>query len=205
MCNFLYSLFMKIAADEHKKFKRIRWVKKILRYLPRRASIHNYPILKHFSSVIKKRSYLWSFRVNDVIPAFYVGWIITLLPIPSICQIFIALLAAIFCCANVMILVGLQLLSNPFTFIFLWAITHKVGAFIVSILGTEAVSAMIQEACDSFTWSIGGCCKTAIRWIATTVLGAIILGSILGFISSFIYKFFAKRSVKSVKSPQVQK
>lgn len=181
------------SDDNSKKYKRIRWVKKILRHLPRRASVHKYPILKHFSAVVKKRAYLWSFRVDDVVPAFYVGWIITLLPIPSVFQLLVAFIAAIFCRANVMILVGLQLLSNPFTFIFLWAITHKVGAFVVSILGTDAVVTLLQEAC---TWNLGNCCKYATRWVATTVLGAIILGPILGFISSFIYKFFAKREKK---------
>lgn len=175
------------------KHKRIRWVKRVLRYLPRRASIHNYPILKHFSAVIKKRSYLWSFRVDDVIPSFYVGWIITLLPIPSVFQVLIAFLAAMVCRANVVVLVGLQLLSNPFTFIFLWAITHKVGTFVVSLLGTDTVVTMIQEA---FTWDVKNCCQYAAHWIATTVLGAIVLGPILGFISSFFYKFFAKRSKK---------
>lgn len=182
--------------DSSERYKRVRWVKKILRHLPRRASVQNYPILKHFSAVVKKRSYLWSFRVEDVVPAFYVGWIITLMPIPSVFQIFVALLAAMFCRANVVILVGLQLLSNPFTFIFLWAVTHKVGAMLVSLLGTDTVSTLLQEveACQELTWSIGGCCKSAIRWLATAALGAIVLGSLLGFVSSFLYKFFAKHT-----------
>lgn len=191
---------MNLDDGNKEKFKRVRWVKKILRYMPRRTSIQNYPILKHFADVAKKRSYLWSFRVDDVVPSFYIGWIITFIPIPSICQILIAFMSAMFCRANMMILVGLQLLSNPFTFIFLWAITYEVGAIVVSILGTDAVK-MIQDAYSSdFAWTIGNCGKAAIRWFATTTLGAIVLGSFMGFISSFIYKFFAKKSKRNITS-----
>ncbi len=195
---FLFFMNGHKNSNDDEKFKRIRWVKKILRYLPRRASVHNYPVLKHFSEIIKNRSYLWSFRLDDIIPAFYIGWIITLTPIPSICQIIIALIVAILCRANVMILVGLQLLSNPFTFIFLWAITHKVGVAVVYLLGSDSVTTLVQDTCATFTWSMGNCCKTVIRWFATTMLGAIILGLFLGFISSSICKFFVRRAKKKI-------
>ena len=174
--------------DLDARWKRVRFVKKVLRYMPRRASIHRYPVLNKFSDIARQREYLWSFRVTEIIPAFYLGWIITLTPIPSILQIIIAFFAAIVCRANAMVLVCLQLLSNAFTFVFLWAITHRVGTFVVNLLGTDNLKVVTDVP-------VGGILhysERAIRGFATILLGALVLGSILGFISSTIYKYIAR-------------
>jgi len=63
------------------KFKRIRRLKKWMRPLPRRSNIHKYPILKWFSETAYKRSYLWSFRGKNIIPALFWGVWIAMLPI----------------------------------------------------------------------------------------------------------------------------
>ena len=175
-------------GDMEARWKRVRFVKKILRYMPRKASIHRYPVLNKFADIARKRAYLWSFRVTEVIPAFYLGWIITLTPIPSVLQIIIAFFAAIVCRANAMVLVCLQLLSNALTFVFLWAITHKVGTFVVNLLGTEN----LKVVSDVTTGGILHYSERAIRGFATILLGALVLGSILGFISSTIYKYIAR-------------
>jgi uncharacterized protein (DUF2062 family) len=175
--------------DNEDKFRRIRAVKRILRYLPRRASIGRYPVLNRFADAARKRSYLWSFRVSEVVPAFYLGWIITLMPIISAVQIVIAFFVAILCRANVVILAGLQLLSNPFTFIFLWTITYKVGSLVVGVLGIPA-KAVDGEVVISSISHYGG---TAIRGLFTIVLGALVLGPVLGLISSEVYECIAKR------------
>lgn len=178
--------------DIESRWKRVRFLKKILRYMPRKASIHRYPVLNKFSDVARQRAYLWSFRVTEITPAFYLGWIITLTPIPSVLQIVIAFFAAIICRANAMILVCLQLLSNAFTFVFLWAITHRVGTFVVNLLGTEN----LQVVSGEHTSGILHYSERAIRGFATILLGALVLGSILGFISSTIYKYVARYYAK---------
>jgi uncharacterized protein (DUF2062 family) len=178
-------------SDKELKFKRIRFIKKILRHMPRRASIHRYPIINKFSNVARKRAYLWSFRVSESVPAFYLGWIITLMPIPSVVQIVIAFATALLCRANVMILVSLQLISNALTFVFLWAITHKVGAVVVEFFGTGAPVTATANTHPIFNYG-----NRAIRGAATITLGAIILGSILGAISELIYRSLAKKYSK---------
>ena len=65
---------------EETRWRRIRRVKKWLRPLPRRATIHRYPILKFFAESARKRIYLWSFRVENAVPAIYAGCILSLTP-----------------------------------------------------------------------------------------------------------------------------
>ena len=81
------------------KNRRIRRVKKWLRPLPRRANIHRYPILRHFSSAAKKRIYLWSFRAENVLPSIYVGSVLPFLPIYGL-QLPLAFLFALFLRGN---------------------------------------------------------------------------------------------------------
>jgi uncharacterized protein (DUF2062 family) len=177
------------------RYQRIKFVKKFLKYVPRRDNIHRYPILKYFAEAARKRTYLWSFRVTEVIPALYAGWILTLVPVMSI-QIAIACILSFLFRANIMILVALQFVSMPFTVPFLWYIAYKVGAFFVSKLGTEEVQAIKQsyeevgfeKMSDFFTHG-----EQCMRWFFTTTLGGIILGVILGHISAIIYKYIAKR------------
>ncbi|MDR1432834.1 MAG: DUF2062 domain-containing protein [Puniceicoccales bacterium] len=175
--------------ERDSKLRRIRFVKKILRRLPRKASLHRYPILNKFADAARKRSYLWSFRVSEVVPAFYLGWIITLMPIPSFIQIIIAFFVAMVCRANAVILMFLQLLSNVATCLFLWFVTHKVGAFVVNLLGSENLRVMPPGAAANTSHPS----ERALRIVATMILGAIVLGSILGAISSEIYKYFARK------------
>jgi uncharacterized protein (DUF2062 family) len=174
------------------RFRRIRIVKKILRHMPRRASLHKYPILNKFAGVARKRAYLWSFRVSEVVPAFYIGWIVTFMPIPSVIQIVIAFFAAIVCRANVMILMCLQLLSNALTFVFLWAITHRVGSFIVDLLGTDNLR--VVPAGEHGAIAHYG--ERMVRGFATIMLGAVVLGSMVGAICSETYKYFAGKYSK---------
>jgi uncharacterized protein (DUF2062 family) len=186
---------MKKNEEQWARYKRIKLIKKILKYLPRRANIHRYPILKYFAEAAKKRTYLWSFRVTDAVPALYVGWILTLVPVMSI-QIAIACVLSFLFRANIMILVALQFISTPFTVPFLWYIAYKVGAFFVGKFGTEEVQVIkrsyeqvgFEKMSDFFTHG-----EQCMRWFFTTTLGGIILGVIIGHISAIIYKYFANR------------
>lgn len=180
-------------VEIEKRFKRIKRLKKILRNIPRKTSMHKYPFLRRFADVAKKRAYLWSFRVADVVPSLYVGCVLTLTPIPSFLQVIIAFLLALVIRSNAMILMGLQLLSNPITFLFLWSITYKTGAFAVSLLGGQAMQS-ISETYAAGLGHIGNYGRVFVRWLATIMFGAMVLGTICGFILSTIYKLMAKRA-----------
>ncbi|MDR2628440.1 MAG: DUF2062 domain-containing protein [Puniceicoccales bacterium] len=179
------------SDDKNPKFKRIRFVKKFLRRMPRKSSIHKYPVLNKFACAARKRSYLWSFRVSEVVPAFYIGWIITLTPLPYAVHIIVAFFAALMCRANAAILMFLPILSNIATFLFFWAVTYKVGLYAVRWLGTGTEILPVIIAFDRHTILQYG--KFTVRIFATITLGAIILGPLLGAICSAIYRYYAKK------------
>jgi uncharacterized protein (DUF2062 family) len=181
--------------EDEKRHRRIRWIKRFLKYAPRRDNIHRYPILKHFANAVRKRVYLWSFRSTEVVPALYAGWVLTLMPVMSI-QIAIACVLSFLFRANIMVLVALQFVSTPFTVPFLWYIDYKVGEFFVNILGTEGVQvirqayeqASFKEVKDFFTHGF----EQGMRYFLTTTLGGIILGVIIGHLSALLYKHIGK-------------
>ncbi|MDR3143457.1 MAG: DUF2062 domain-containing protein [Puniceicoccales bacterium] len=186
-----------------RRYRRIRRIKKWMRYLPRKATAHRHPILKHFASTVRKRAYLWSFRSEDAIPALYAGWVLTLLPVMS-CQIFLACVAAILFRANVVILVALQFVSTPFTVPFLWYIDYKVGKYVLHLLHIDTWN-IIQEACthagdltQHFS-KVGLVGQKLFRWFITTSIGGTLLGLLCGAMSSLLYRRFCRSHSANLK------
>ncbi len=90
---------------------RIRRAKRFLRPLPRKATLHRWPILKRFAETARKRPYLWSFRQREVNIALYIGFVITFLPLVGI-QFILAFAAALTLRANLPVIMGTQLATN---------------------------------------------------------------------------------------------
>ena len=67
--------------------RRVRWLKRFMRYMPRRSSVHRYPGLKWVAGFARNRMYLWSFRYRAVAPALYAGTILSFLPLFGIDRI----------------------------------------------------------------------------------------------------------------------
>ncbi|MEN8663148.1 MAG: DUF2062 domain-containing protein [Lentimonas sp.] len=184
------------------KFRRIRRVKWWLRLLPRRANIHRYPVLRLFATAARKRIYLWSFRVDNAVPAIYAGCILTLMPIYGI-QIPLSFLLALLLRANLPILAGLQVISNPITVIPIWFAAYQIGRHTLSVLGVDTMALTRQEVqlmLDNFThgnW--GDNMQTVAIVFGVTNLGAIILGIFFGLIASSIYRIVAIRTATSYK------
>ncbi|MFP4352873.1 MAG: DUF2062 domain-containing protein [Puniceicoccaceae bacterium] len=193
------------ARFREKRFARIRRVKRLLRPLPRRANIHRYPVLSWFAATARKRDYLWSFRRGAVIPAFYAGWVLTLLPLYGL-QIGLGFLLALLFRANLMIMVGLQLISNPVTVLPLWYLNYLVGNFFLNLfLGESPVryGRLLGEASDlglNFRETLGFILERtretgvnvildlAGRLVGATFLGGLLLGLAAGFVSCWIYR-----------------
>lgn len=183
---------------QHKHFwkrKRVKWFKKIFRYAPRKATIHRYPGLRFFANSARKRSYLWSFRVGEVVPALYAGWILTLMPVMGI-QILLALALALLLRANLMVLVGLQMLSNPLTIGIIWPFNYKVGRMLMSIFEKSNNASQVDETLVQATGSSELTSKgiAALHGFAAICIGALVMGYILGFISSWIYRKMMQNS-----------
>lgn len=198
------------------RFSRIRRVKRLLRPLPRRANVHRYPVLSWFAETARKKDFLWSFRRQSIVPAFYVGWVLTLLPLYGL-QILLGFLLSIAFRANLMILVGLQLVSNPVTVLPLWYLNYLVGNFFLDLLFGESpvrYGALISEASSqglnfrqTFEFIIVSTREAGVnvvsdlvgRLVGGTFLGGLILGLIAGFVSCRIYRALLARYTPSYR------
>ena len=130
-----------MTAEEHphqrlQRFARIRRLKLLLRYMPRRARFHTYPLIGRFASFARARSYLWSFRYENIRPSFYLGSILTLIPIPA--QLLISFFLCLGFRANFMVMGGLQFVSNPATSVPFLLGTYKLGSMVLNVTGISA-------------------------------------------------------------------
>ena len=186
--------------DEWNKFKadRLRSAKKWLKYMPRRSTFKKYAVLNWFGDSMLKRRYLWSFKSEHVVPALYSGWILTLLPVMG-AQTFIAAALALIFRANVMILIALQMISNPLTVGFLWPIEYKVGKIFLKLLDKTNNLGLQGTAYEVLGQNGNGASRgTAFLKVTLAVcIGGVILGYLMGLISSIFYK---KASAKAITS-----
>jgi len=209
--------------ERHERFSRIRRLKRILRFMPRKATVHRYPVLKWFAASARKRAYLWSFRVSEAVPAFYMGWILTLLPLYGL-QLLLAFVFALLLRANLMIMVGLQLVSNPLTVAPLWYLNFLVGNPLVELcFGAPAIdfgyllrSASAQglgfretfQLLIGETRAFGAGAVTAFvsRLVLSITTGAVLIGMVAGWISAFVYRRLAHRAdIRLSKSKELGK
>jgi uncharacterized protein (DUF2062 family) len=182
------------------KRRRIRRLKRWMRPLPRRSNMHRYPVLSWFALAARKRIYLWSFRPEQAVPALQVGCILTLLPIYGL-QLPLALILALLLRANLPILAGLQLITNPFTVLPIWFALYQIGRMTLGLLAIESspfgkneIDLLIN---NFFSGNWGNNLDTLLSVFSITSLGGIIIGTFVGVISGNIYKYVAKRTTES--------
>lgn len=126
-----------MTHDEHHRkdrFARIRRVKNFLRFMPRRARLHKYPLIGRFAAIARRRAYLWSFKTAHVRPALYAGSILSLMPFMGV-QIPLALLLSVLLRGNFMILGGLQFLTTPVTAVPVYYGTYQLGKSVMMLSG----------------------------------------------------------------------
>jgi uncharacterized protein (DUF2062 family) len=188
-----------LREQAHGHIRRVKWW---LRFLPRRSNLHRYPVLKFFASSARKRSYLWSFRVENAIPAIYAGCLLSFQPLYGI-QILLAILLANWLKANLPILVGLQFVSNPLTVWPIWYTCYLVGKNFLSIFSIEALPLRrheVQIMLDNFAngdW--GTNLDRLISVFGVTSLGATMIGLFIGAVLSIAYRLVSNRTVASYK------
>ena len=193
-----------MTSEEHElrqaRIKRIRRVKRWLRLLPRRSNIHRYPILRLFAESARRRIYLWSFRTENAAPAIYAGCILTLLPLYGI-QIPLAFLLALLLRANLPILAGLQVVSNPITVLPIWYAAYQIGRNFLSVIGFETSPLSRGEVRIMLENFASGEWGTHLDRLMTvfgiTSLGSIIMGTFIGLIATYTYRTVAIRTTAS--------
>lgn len=173
-------------SDENKRqeyFRRIRRLKRILRPLPRRATIHRYPVLKWFAAAARRRSALWSFRREHVVPAIYVGAILALLPPPTPQMPLTFLLALLMGC-NLMVAAALTFITNPLTIAPLYYADYKIGGFILDTFWHPSLMEEVpQEVVEMISGESGTEAAITTSWMqkflhgwTQTAIGGLVLG-----------------------------
>ncbi len=177
------------VEGEHRKKRhhRIRRAKQFLRPLPRKATLHRWPILKWFAKTARKRPFLWSFRVREVSVALYAGLIIAFQPIVGL-QFILALAAAIVLRANLPVIMGTQLITNVATMLVIYPILGVVGHFLIELLGLEMPVSDIGYKAFSI------------------MLGGIVVALALAFTLDMIYRFVIyKKQLKPISVKRILK
>ena len=193
---------------------RISFTKRLLRFVPRRALFHKYPIVGRFAAEARKRAFLWSFKSAYVRPALYVGSILALQPVMGV-QIPVAFLCAVLLRLNFMVLGGLQFISNPFTAAPLYYGTYQLGLTVINASGfgdsigvidaaalpEPAASAPAVETDPASANGTATLPPGEIRWtqrlgtsINALVLGGILAGAAVGGVLDLLWRFGASRA-----------
>ncbi len=162
------------------RFARIRRMKLLLRYAPRRARFHTYPVVGRFASFARARSYLWSFNYPQIRPAFYLGCILTLIPVVP--QLPIAFALCMLFRTNFMILGGLQFASNILTLPFIFAGCYQIGMAVLRLTGLEYFAQKVPEIAPVGTGLVSDPALAEPTLIHKVVLygSALTIGAILG-------------------------
>lgn len=198
--------------ERQSRFERIRRLKKWLRPLPRKSNVHRYPFLKYFADFARKRTYLWSVRPAQVIPAIYAGSLITIMPFQGV-QIPLSLLAGIVLKCNLPLLIALQFISNAFTLPAFYAADYYIGNWVlkwfkgktvvedfkVEELAHQVENALMPAHHDSTWWewvidSLNSAFDLLVEkgpyYLGAACIGGLILGVLLGLILHIVYRLF---------------
>jgi uncharacterized protein (DUF2062 family) len=161
--------------------------------LPSRSSIRrNRFIGKWGRQFLDKYPELWSFAYGPMRSSYYAGWILTFMPVMGL-QITLAIILAIFLRANVMILVALQMLSNPFTIGFLWTFEYHIGKFILSFLPHQQSTLIEVTLAETVQKSFTG--HSFVKATLAICLGGLVLGILCGKLSCLLHQYILKRTV----------
>lgn len=185
-----------------KRRKRMRFLKKILRPLPRKSNMHRYPVLKYFAETARKRTYLWEFRKRNVLAGIWVGWIVALVPIYSM-QMLVAFLISIPARANCIVAMALQWITNPLTIPFILYGQYALGDFILRKLGIselkEDFGKVLSEQGFYEVLNRLANAEVVVHVLAATLGGGLIIALIGAAVNTWIYLLLAGPTLNSVK------
>jgi uncharacterized protein (DUF2062 family) len=211
-----------MSADDqphhrHLRFARVRRAKFWLRFMPRRARFHTYPIVGRFAAFARKRNYLWSFRYEQLRASFYAGSILALMPLYGL-QLPLAFLVCLLFRTNFMILGGLQFITNPVTIAPVYFGTYKLGMWVMDSsgfghsdapatlpadqslalpgTGLEPTSALDDEELhDPATGEPRWSSRFGTR-INALILGGLITGALLGAVLDLLWRWLVLPAAK---------
>lgn len=198
-----------MPPEEHarqERHARFRLWKQVLRFVPRRAALHRYPLVGRFAAAARRRAYLWSFKRPHLRPAFYAGSILSLMPVMGV-QLPLAFILALLLRANFMVLGGLQFITNPVTAAPIYYATYELGHTIIVRSGFGRSVEVEQDIENSPPSTLPPRIERArpvppgdVHWgrrigtaINALVIGGAIAGTLLGVLLDFTWRLLAER------------
>lgn len=165
--------------------KRRRW-KRFLRFAPRRAVFHRYPLIGRFAGLARRRAYLWSFKPAHVRPALYLGSVLSLWPVMGI-QLSLAFIVSLVMRTNVMVVGALQFITNPLSAAPIYYATYRVGKFVMSLTGFAGGGSATAASQETVTIavSVTGALPRHFEWASgfgTTVMALFVGGTVCGLV-----------------------
>jgi len=190
---------MSHEESRRQRHSRVRRAKAFLRYMPRRAAFHRYPIIGRFAQIARARPFLWSMKPRNLTKAFYAGSILSLLPVMGV-QLPLAFALSLLLRTNLMVMGGLQLITNPATAAPIYAGTYIVGQAIInrtglapevhvepefagSLAAGEEVEIKAERTDSPRTWT-----ARIVGVVNALVIGGFVCGAVLGAILDIAYR-----------------
>lgn len=121
----------------------------MLKALPRRATLRNYPVIRWFAEAARQRPWLWSFKSPHVVPALYAGAVTGLLPVFG--QLLIGLGAALLLRANYPLIAALCFIANPLTIVPVFTVTYVVGHQLIVWFSPDGQEFRLGEGLQAMT------------------------------------------------------
>ncbi|MCE3002934.1 MAG: DUF2062 domain-containing protein [Xanthomonadaceae bacterium] len=176
--------------EQHRReyFTRTRRIRRLLRPLPRRATVAKYPLLKWFAATARRSWFLWSFKRGPLLRAIYFGSVLSLLPLMGI-QLPLSLLLCLGVRANLPVCAALQFLTNPLTAVPLYGLTYLVGHWVLHQLG-GGEGAYDPAAALSLVQS-GELLSAAGDVLAGLVVGGVVVGLAVGVVVDLGWRLLA--------------
>jgi uncharacterized protein len=187
---------------EHRKahLARIRRVKNLLRFMPRRARFHKYPLIGRFAAIARKRSYLWSFKTASVRPSLYAGSILAFMPLLG-AQLPLSLVLAFVLRSNFMLLGGLQFITNFFTAGPIYLGTYKLGKMLIQLLGFGGSIVVSDETPEALAVIAETREPTDLTWtqslgnnINALIIGGLVTGLVVACILDLLWRLGARQA-----------
>lgn len=181
--------------ERARRHAQTRRTKRMLRYAPRRAVFHRYPMIGRFAALARRRAHLWSFKPKHVRPALYFGTILSLWPVMGI-QLPLALLVSLFVRCNLMVTGGLQFITNPFTAAPIYYGTYRVGKFALALTkggGGNAVPVAPTAETVSIAITANESLPAQLEWgsaFGSTVMALFVGGTICGLALACVLDLF---------------
>lgn len=126
----------RLLAYEQGGRTRRRRAKLFLKYLPRRSNVARFPGLRRLGERARKLPYLWSYKGAPLIRSFYIGSIVSLIPLLGI-QLLVGAACAIVGRCNLPIVAALAFVTNPLTSPPIYYGTYRLGRWLLDATGFD--------------------------------------------------------------------